>query len=109
MEILENLYNQDFDVFKLVLKYIEYKKNYDNVIIELNKQIELRKSIEYNEIYLDQKETRIDMLYAMDYDDEANEEEEEFIFQRNALSNMRTCCKYPNNICFETDDFEQIF
>ena len=108
MDILENLYNYDFDCFKLVLKFVEYKKNYNLVITELKKQIQLRKCIEINEIYLDQQYTKIDMLYAMDRNSDAEEETEDYRINEKEIMKQKEECKLNNYICFDCEDFEEI-
>ena len=108
MEILENLYNSDFDVFKLVLKFVEYKKNYNLVINELRKQIQLKKCIEINEIYLDQQQTKIDIMYSMDRDSDAEEELEDFTINKKQIIKQKEECKFNNYICFDCDDFHEI-
>lgn len=108
MNILENLYNHDYDVFNLVLKYIECKKNYDNVIIDLKKQIELKKCIENNKMYLDNMELRIDVLYSMDKDSEADIEMEDFVFRKKQIQRKEDKCKLNNFVCFCYEDFEEI-
>ena len=109
MDILKDLYNFDYDCFLLVLKYVETIKNNKLVIEDLKKHITLRKCIELNDIYLTKQEIRIDMMYAMDNDYEANDEEEDFIFNTNQQKEKINNCVIKNDITFDSDDFLELY
>ncbi len=109
MDILKDLYNFDYDCFLLVLKYVQTIKNNKLVIEDLKKHITLRKCIELNEIYLTKQEIRIDMMYAMDRDYEANDEEQDFIFYKKEQKERINNCVINNDITFDEDDFVELY